>query len=312
MRDYVYQQNARAAAGEQRTRVGSAGSFLTNPIGSTVENLANAKSAKANDARVNAQRRSEQDLQREFAQMGIQWRVQDAIAAGVSPLFALGAQTPSYQPVGQYGGQEPSNEWASLLSGVASLALKQADPYTREMREINLKRARTAAESDQVQLQILQHQLYNSMGPPAPPSGAYQPPPDVIVGAYKGVNRVEEHPLYSNAVQLKPAEQTSVDPRQPHTTASVNAFLDRYRINREGDTILLPKEQLGDLIESAPFPVRWFIWSQVLNSNYEMMRNGDVKLRIGGVKPRLSGDRNVPWSYSKTPRRSSPWEDPSP
>lgn len=41
----------------------------------------------------------ERDLQREFAQTGIQWRAADAKAAGIHPLAALGAQTVSYSPV---------------------------------------------------------------------------------------------------------------------------------------------------------------------------------------------------------------------
>lgn len=38
-------------------------------------------------------------LQKDFAQQGIQWKVQDAKAAGVHPLFALGANTHSFAPV---------------------------------------------------------------------------------------------------------------------------------------------------------------------------------------------------------------------
>lgn len=37
-------------------------------------------------------------LQREFAQTGIRWKVDDAKAAGIHPLYALGAQTTSFQP----------------------------------------------------------------------------------------------------------------------------------------------------------------------------------------------------------------------
>lgn len=37
-------------------------------------------------------------LQKEFAQHGIRWRVADAKAAGLHPLYALGAQLPTYQP----------------------------------------------------------------------------------------------------------------------------------------------------------------------------------------------------------------------
>lgn len=39
------------------------------------------------------------DLQREFAQNGIRWKVRDAEKAGIHPLYALGAQTTAYSPV---------------------------------------------------------------------------------------------------------------------------------------------------------------------------------------------------------------------
>lgn len=39
------------------------------------------------------------DLQKEFAWNGIRWRVEDAKAAGIHPLYALGAQTTSFSPI---------------------------------------------------------------------------------------------------------------------------------------------------------------------------------------------------------------------
>lgn len=39
------------------------------------------------------------DAQRQFAQHGIQWRVEDAKRAGIHPLYALGAQTHSFSPM---------------------------------------------------------------------------------------------------------------------------------------------------------------------------------------------------------------------
>lgn len=38
-------------------------------------------------------------MQKKFAQRGIQWRVKDAKAAGLHPLYALGAQLPTFTPV---------------------------------------------------------------------------------------------------------------------------------------------------------------------------------------------------------------------
>lgn len=61
-------------------------------------NAANLEQARENNriAQENAIR--QENLQREFAQSGIQWKVEDAHKAGVHPLYALGAQTTSYAP----------------------------------------------------------------------------------------------------------------------------------------------------------------------------------------------------------------------
>lgn len=44
------------------------------------------------------QARKQAHLQKEFAQNGIQWKVEDAKKAGIHPLYALGANTMSYSP----------------------------------------------------------------------------------------------------------------------------------------------------------------------------------------------------------------------
>lgn len=55
-----------------------------------------AKDANEANARAAAQNIA---LQREFAQNGIRWKVDDAKAAGIHPLYALGASTTSFSPV---------------------------------------------------------------------------------------------------------------------------------------------------------------------------------------------------------------------
>lgn len=45
-------------------------------------------------------------LQKQFAKNGIQWKVEDAKKAGIHPLYALGANTISYQPSSVGGGLE--------------------------------------------------------------------------------------------------------------------------------------------------------------------------------------------------------------
>lgn len=53
--------------------------------------------------------REQQQLQKEFAQNGIRWKVEDAKAAGLHPLAAIGATGASYTPVSYVGGSDRSS-----------------------------------------------------------------------------------------------------------------------------------------------------------------------------------------------------------
>lgn len=64
--------------------VGAAGSI----VGGLISNLFNKGQSK-----------KAEDFQRELAQHGISWRVADAKAAGIHPLYALGANIPMAQPM---------------------------------------------------------------------------------------------------------------------------------------------------------------------------------------------------------------------
>lgn len=59
----------------------------------------NRKSTEENNNRLIQQAELNRQMQYEFAQNGIRWKVDDAKAAGIHPLYALGASTQSYSPV---------------------------------------------------------------------------------------------------------------------------------------------------------------------------------------------------------------------
>lgn len=68
-----------------------------------------------------SQNRANEALQREFAQHGIRWKVEDAKAAGLHPLAAIGAQGASYSPatVVDPMGDALAQAGQSIGSGVA-------------------------------------------------------------------------------------------------------------------------------------------------------------------------------------------------
>lgn len=83
-------------------------------------------------------------LQKEFAQSGIQWKVEDAKKAGIHPLAALGAQTTSYAPV-SVGGGLPS----ALAAGGQDISRAinatrpesaRLDAYSKTVQDLNLQR----------------------------------------------------------------------------------------------------------------------------------------------------------------------------
>lgn len=81
-------------------------------------------------------------MQKEFAQMGIRWKVEDAKAAGLHPLAALGAQTSSFSPV-SLGGEAPKMDFGSMGQDL-SRAFKAA--ATKEERDaIDLEKTKDLA-----------------------------------------------------------------------------------------------------------------------------------------------------------------------
>lgn len=82
-------------------------------------------------------------LQREFAQNGIQWRVQDARHAGIHPLAALGAPGSSYQPFAMgpdYSGLASAGQDISrALQTAAGTPSKRMSLYDAKVRELNIR-----------------------------------------------------------------------------------------------------------------------------------------------------------------------------
>lgn len=104
-------------------------------------------------------RSSNENLQREFATMGIQWKVEDAKKAGIHPLAALGAQTHSYQPatVGDSG--------VDLLEMGQNISRAvQAGTVPSQLEELSLERAGLENELLRTQIQQARNPQLPSLG----------------------------------------------------------------------------------------------------------------------------------------------------
>lgn len=98
------------------------------------------------------------ELQREFAQNGIQWKVEDAKKAGIHPLYALGAQTVSYSPMSvgtpDYSsiGAQFGQNLGSALQGREQQAKQQL--YNDKLQDLDLETR--SLQNDLLRAQISQ------------------------------------------------------------------------------------------------------------------------------------------------------------
>lgn len=111
-------------------------------------------------------------LQREFARSGIRWKVDDAKAAGIHPLYALGANTVSYAPSSV--GIVPEDGLARGLAS-ASQDFGRAIDSTRTQDErseaISGAAAKLALEKGALENDLLRAQISKmraQVGPPMP------------------------------------------------------------------------------------------------------------------------------------------------
>lgn len=129
-------------------------------IGSIVGSVLNKKSAD-----------KQSKMQKEFAQEGIQWKVADAVKAGLHPLAALGANTMSYSPV-QVG--DMSSTLGDMGQNVGRAIEATANGSERATGKIGvLQLERASLENDLLRTQIAsqQAQLRAQVGPPMPSDG---------------------------------------------------------------------------------------------------------------------------------------------
>lgn len=94
------------------------------------------------------------ELQREFAQNGIQWKVEDAKKAGVHPLYALGANTNSFAPiaVGDSFGSGLASAGQEIGRAIDSTRTSSDRAVARTLETLQLERAKL--ENDLLRSQI--------------------------------------------------------------------------------------------------------------------------------------------------------------
>lgn len=149
------------------------GKSLIAPVVGGAFGLAGAKVSQdsAEDAAAaNAQ------VQREFAQQGIQWRVEDARKAGIHPLYALGSGGASASPVA-VGDTAMGSAIADFGQNVGrAIDATRSAPARDSSRLSDLQLERAALENQLLRAQITQ--VHRASNPPLPSAAA----PSVLSG----------------------------------------------------------------------------------------------------------------------------------
>lgn len=176
-------------------------------------------------------------LQREFAQMGIRWRVDDARAAGIHPLAALGASGASFNPIQPLLQELPSeNSWKHQMGqNLRGMLMNKLDPTSRVMNNLSLERA--GLENDLLRVQIANQS--------AGQGGAIDP---YLTGQ---PNSLDGNPMVVDV----PLRRVASDPVDP--SKEVGALNDWQMVRTKDGYAVVPAQGVKQAIEDSPMEYQW-------------------------------------------------------
>lgn len=208
------------------------------------------------------------DAQKEFAQQGIRWKVADAKAAGIHPIYALGSQGASYTP--SFGAGDVDNrisgglaQMGQSLSGTAnriSTAAERAEVegFNAQVRDLELRRMQLQNKALENDVALGQANLSNQVirtqqsGPPFPTIG-----PDGTVIRGQGNAR------QSALIKVNPAETVANVPGRPGTEAASIPDLGFARTNDGGYSVIPSKEVKERIEDNMVNEVAWNVRNQI-------------------------------------------------
>lgn len=178
-------------------------------------------------------------LQREFAQQGIRWRVEDAKAAGIHPLAAVGASGASYSPAIPVIDPIPDKDaWRHTMGqNIRSFVMGRIDPMQRALGMLNVERA--GLENQLLKLQIQNEQKGQS--------GSADPHLSGQGDSLKGNPMVIDEPL----------RRVVSDPVDP--SKEMGAIQDWQIVRTQKGYAVVPSKGVKEAIEDSPMEWQWLI-----------------------------------------------------
>lgn len=175
-------------------------------------------------------------MQKEFAQNGIRWKMEDAKQAGIHPVFALGASGASFSPV-SYTPAEPDRGDAHAMAEMGQ-HIGRAIQNTRSTEEQEIAKLQLANARADLQGKVIDNQIRASelrrlqqTGPGLPSAGG-----TAITGGQR------------NAVKVNPSEViASQDSGSPFQAGMINTV--QYTREANGNIGIAPSKDMKERIE---------------------------------------------------------------
>lgn len=204
-------------------------------------------------------------LQKQFAQEGIQWRVADAKKAGIHPIYALGANTPTYTPVNTaFDGLAQAGQDLGRAIDANSNQVQRGNAFVRSVQKLQLQRL--GLENELLSAQIAR--VRQTQQPPAPSPGD-----QFLIDGQPG----------SGQVVTKPLERESAHSRNTSVEAGTHTEMSYTRTPSGGYAPVMSKDAKDRLEEDLLGVLGWNIRNRLLPS-FGFNRNPpDVELPAGYV-----------------------------
>lgn len=182
----------------------------------------------------------------EMAKHGIRWRVEDAEAAGLHPLAALGASGASYSPVTAVMDTPDvrtgrGNFYRSMGQNLSRAIAATQTAEERALSQLRVRAARADVEMKELELERMRTQV----GPGFPGTSTYLDGQGDSSGVDDG--RVRDVPLV----------RTVSDPRNPSKEAG--AIPDFQIVRSAKGWAVVPAKDVKERIEDSPMEWQWLI-----------------------------------------------------
>lgn len=307
----AFQKDQQAANMHQASEVNAANAAATAE--SNAQNIALSRELQSrNEALYRDTNASNEALQREFAQMGIRWKVEDAEAAGLHPLYALGGAGAAYAPApALVHGSAPevrphlrqAADSGSYLGGmgqeIGAALTRTLDPAQAAERALQLKLLEAQADKESAQAQYYRSQSGGGTGggQPAyiPANSGYGQDPIHLIDA----------PYLKDTIRAQPSEVESSRTSDPSSTPGERPTFSDF--NAFGTTIRLPAKGATEALESLePLGA---IGTLAENVRYHRLLDGAFRFldaQSNGIKNFIRNFKS-PWSGRALPgKRWSP------